>query len=187
MAKKPSIGEWIVKRLDLTLTLTALILALGFALTATPAFAQAEGTISGLVYEDVNGNGVREAGEAGLLDIEVKFASGGWDTTINTAADGKYAINLNPATWSVTVLPPAGWRATTSTTLDAFIGAPGDKVENLEFGIVRVVTDEEGNEVLPASGGAISERFVILGLLSIMIVGGSFVVVGQRRNKNKVG
>ena len=150
---------------------------------AMPAFAQSEGTISGSIYEDLNGNGVRDANEPGLKDVEVQFVSGGWNTTISSIDDGTFSIRVNPATWTVTVLPSAGWRVTTSNSVDAFIGAPGDAVDNLEFGVVRVVTDADGNEILPASGGFVSDRIIIGGLFGILAVGVGLVVAGQRKKK----
>jgi hypothetical protein len=131
-----------------------------------PAAAQSEGQIGGIVYEDTNGNGIREEGEEGLDDIEVKFDSGGWSTTLSTGDNGAFSLNANPATWTVTVLPPEGYTAPKSS-VEVFISQPGDAVTNLEFGLVP----SESGEVLPASGGVVSEGVLIGGLIGLLVAG----------------
>lgn len=169
------------KRLSLVVTILGTALALAFS--AHPGLAQSEGRIGGIVYEDRNGNGIREEGEPGLRDIEVRFDSGGWNTTISTAETGGFGIDLNPATWEVTVLPGNEYRVTTDETLEAFLDQPGDTVINLEFGLIERELDEEGNEVLPDSGGPFSTGTFIAGLVILVGIGATLVVVGQRRSR----
>lgn len=154
------------------------ILAVLFGLVA-PAAAQSEGRIGGIVYADKNGNGVREEGEEGLKSVEVTFNSGGWSTTLSTADNGAFSLDANPATWTVTVHPPAGYRAP-KESVQAFIQNPGDVVANIEFGLVP--TGEDG-EVLPNSGGVVSGGVMVAGLVGVMLIGIALVVVGQIRSK----
>ncbi len=163
----------------LVVVMLFVVAMLGFGIT--PAAAQSEGRIGGIVYEDTNGNGIREEGEEGIKDVEVKFDSGGWNTTISTADSGAFSLNVNPATWTVTVLPPAGYDAP-KESIEVFISAPGDAVTNLEFGLVAV-TDEDSGEVLPDSGGVVSETIIIGGLATLLGVGVVLVAVGQVRNR----
>jgi len=55
-------------------------------------------TIGDLAFEDRNGNGVRDAGEAGVAGVGVKLVNdltGATFTTV-TAADGSYAFTVLP-------------------------------------------------------------------------------------------
>jgi hypothetical protein len=169
-------------RLVLLGMMTLALLAV-FALGVTPAAAQNEGQIAGIVFQDDNGNGIREEGEEGLQDVEVTFDSGGWNTTINTADNGAFSIDLNPATWDVSILVPAGYVASTETSEQVVLANPGDTVTNLEFALKPDPTSAGGDgEVLPASGAAISSEWLIGGLVGLLVIGIVLVVVGQRRS-----
>lgn len=154
----------------------ALITALGMGIHV--AAAQSEGRIAGIVYHDKNGNGIREEGEEGLADVQVKFDSGGWSTTITTAENGAFSIQLNPATWIVTVIPPSGYTAPEPST-QAYIAFAGDAVTNIEFGLVR-------STALPASGGMVSTPVIMVGLFGVLAVGVVLIVVGQRRSRKNL-
>jgi hypothetical protein len=73
------------------------------------------GTISGFVYEDVNGNGVMDPGEPGITNATMTLS--GVDEYGNpvmqvatTASDGSYQFtNLTPGTYSVTISQPTGY------------------------------------------------------------------------------
>jgi len=67
------------------------------------ALAQAPG---GVVFEDGNGNGLRDDGEAGIAGVAV---SNGRDV-VRTDADGRYALPMAPGQ-TIFVVKPAGWRA----------------------------------------------------------------------------
>ena len=76
-------------------------------------------SLSGTVYADVNGNGLRDAGEPGLAGVTALLDSGPGSATQTavTAADGSYtfaSVPAGPAT--VTVLPAAGTSAVGATT-----------------------------------------------------------------------
>jgi hypothetical protein len=164
------------------LPITAAIILVGVLMVgALPASAQSEGQIGGIVYNDKNGNGIREEGEEGLHDVEVTFDSGGWSTTVNTGSNGAFSIALNPATWTVTVKPPTGYKAPKSS-VEVVIKNAGDAVTNVEFGLVPL---KEG-EVLPAGGAPISSSVIIGGLIGVLVIGIGLVVVGQYRSKNSL-
>jgi Icc-related predicted phosphoesterase len=57
-------------------------------LTAVPPAAQAPTPVAGVVFEDVNGNGRRDAGERGLGGVAVSNQH----EVVETAADGRYAL-----------------------------------------------------------------------------------------------
>lgn len=170
------------------------ILLVGVLLTlavVVPAAAQSEGQVGGIVYNDKNGNGIREEGEVGVGNVEVIFDSGGWNTAIATADNGAFSIALNPGTWTVTVTAPDEYDAPNNTAT-ALIQNPGDAVTNLEFALVpkpgtaAAGTDEDGNplSVLPASGGIVSSEIMIGGLVGVMLIGVALVIIGQRQKNS---
>ncbi len=161
---------------------TLIIIALGVLVLALtvgilPAAAQSEGRIAGIVYADKNGNGIRDQGEEGVIGAQLTIESGGWKTTIDSKADGSFSINLNPATYRITIAPPSGYNSPQNATVEVTIANAGDAITNLEFGITP-----EGT-VLPASGGIVSGSVVVVGLIGVLAVGVVLVVVGQRRSK----
>ncbi|EAS18536.1 hypothetical protein BBFL7_02626, partial [Flavobacteria bacterium BBFL7] len=53
------------------------------------------GTVEGLVYNDLNGNGTQDAGEPGIANVDVTITdSEGNVTTTTTAADGSYSADV---------------------------------------------------------------------------------------------
>lgn len=67
--------------------------------------AQADKTVQGTVYDDANGNGIRDAGEAGIPGVKV---SNGKDVVL-TDASGKYRLPLVENS-IVFISKPAGWQ-----------------------------------------------------------------------------
>jgi uncharacterized repeat protein (TIGR01451 family) len=68
------------------------------------------GIVGNLVWEDMNGNGVQDAGEPGVSNVVVRLydASGLEITNATTAADGSYAFTGLPVTnYSLTFEPPS--------------------------------------------------------------------------------
>jgi hypothetical protein len=168
------------KRTLILLTgLLVTVLAAVFLLSVAPAVAQSEGRIAGIAYDDANGNGIREQGEAGLKDVRINFASAGWDTSINTDPDGAFSIDLNPATWTITVIEvPSGYAKPSPDSVEVTIENAGDTVTNLEFGL-KAQTGE--GTVLPESGSPIPGPAIVAGLVGLLLVGGALVLFGQRR------
>ena len=74
-------------------------LACGCALAQSPV-------PGGVVYEDANGNGLRDAGERGVAGAAV---SNGRDV-VRTDAGGRYALPMAPGQ-TIFVIKPAGWQA----------------------------------------------------------------------------
>src|SRR5262245_39297266 len=75
------------------IVITLATLAFAARLPGSPARAQ---TVGGVVFEDLNRNGVQDFGEPPLSSVPVTlFGSDGTiDTLITTAADGSYAFNV---------------------------------------------------------------------------------------------
>ena len=87
------------------------------------ATAFAPGSIAGDVWDDKNGNGVREAGDTGMVGWSVYIdanSNGSYDTgevQTTTGATGSYLFNsVNPGSVTVRVMPQAGWTPTAPIT-----------------------------------------------------------------------
>ncbi|MFM7159432.1 MAG: collagen binding domain-containing protein, partial [Planctomycetaceae bacterium] len=87
------------------------------------------GSISGTVWNDLNGNGVRETAAGGgysdpglsgrtvFADLNGDGVAGTGEPTTNTTADGSYTLTgVRPGTVSVIEVLPTGWTATTPTS-----------------------------------------------------------------------
>jgi len=81
-------------------------------INVTPVIIRA--TITGVVFEDRNGNGAKESNESGLVGVKVTLSStGGFTQTVTTDLSGLYTFEQVPdGRYTLTVQPPAGYQAT---------------------------------------------------------------------------
>ena len=110
-----------------------------FALTNTPP-----GHVAGKVFQDNNKNGTIDAGEPGLANVYVSVTSGGgaiMQGFAYTDGSGNYNItvpsNNPPGTnpYSVQVVPPGGFYATSPTSLGPLLVDPGNTLSGRNFGV----------------------------------------------------
>ncbi|MFA6373075.1 MAG: SdrD B-like domain-containing protein, partial [Methanothrix sp.] len=100
-----------------------------------PAFSP--NIISGMKFNDLNGNGVKDTGELGVpnWEIDLVYVVPGPDilmAQVNTDANGAYKfINIPPGNYEVKELARQGWTATTPTVRSVHI--PGSS-SNQNFG-----------------------------------------------------
>ncbi len=114
------------------------VLAIGmFALPLAAA------SISGTVFNDLNGNGVFNAGEPGVAGVTINLdtnADGTVDTTAVTGAGGSYTfLALAAGTYRVREVVPAGSVQTTANPADLVLGAATDAT-GLDFGDFTLIT-----------------------------------------------
>ena len=86
-----------------------------------------EGTVSGLVFSDLNGNGTQDPGEGGLSGVTVELldSNGAVVATATTGANGSYAFpNVTPGAYTVRETDPTGYTSTTNNTAPISV-APG--------------------------------------------------------------
>jgi uncharacterized repeat protein (TIGR01451 family) len=99
------------------------------------------GNISGIVFEDLNGNGEIDPGELGLPDISVQLADVNGPVELGAAVDGAYWFNnLHPGAYTVT---PTGVSSPLLATGDesvSLILAEGEVLEDVNFGYALPVT-----------------------------------------------
>lgn len=102
------------------------------------------GQLTGAVYEDVNRNGTREAGDRPMAGVRVfvdRNNSGGLDPgepVATTGADGAYAFAGLPAgTYPVRVIPPQGNLAGAAGDANTATVGPGRPPTGLDFPLPR--------------------------------------------------
>jgi hypothetical protein len=106
-------------------------------LNAGSAGAMLPTTLGGLVWNDINANGVQEEGEAGLSGITVNLYdnSDSLVTTTITDTEGKYLFNnLAPDTYSVEFIAPTGYSFSPQVQ-----GRDGARVSDVDPGTGKTV------------------------------------------------
>ncbi|MBI1764183.1 MAG: carboxypeptidase regulatory-like domain-containing protein [Acidobacteria bacterium] len=103
------------------------------------------GGLSGFVYCDGNGDGLKQAGEPGIAGVKVTLtgtnAQGPVNAMATTDANGAYSfINLQPGTYTLTETQPAGY----ADGLDA-VGSLGGTLAN--DAISAIVLNNNGNGI----------------------------------------
>ena len=127
-------GEELMKR---TICSALAACCVGLAAVAPLQAAPAQGSISGVVFNDLNKNGGQDAGEPGLTGWTVT-ATEGVILTTTTDSTGHFQItNVTSGTWTVRVVPPAGWVQTTPDPPGILVGTSGDSPAG-SFGFAQV-------------------------------------------------
>jgi uncharacterized protein (DUF2141 family) len=156
-----------------TPTCRELTLGAGGSATANFGF-QETGSVSGTAFNDLNGNGSREAGEAGIGSVLIELRQGG--ITVNsttTSGDGAYILSgLIPGQYELCAITPAGFAPTTPTCRDVLLSPGSSASANFGFrqqGTISgmVFNDINGNGVFDAGelgiGGATIQLWDSLG------------------------
>jgi len=102
------------------------------------------GTVEGYVYRDIDRDGVKDTGEPGLAGVWVGVTKQSGAVTLSfatTDANGFYSIqvpnNMPDATtpYEVTVIPPGGYYATTTTQIAPIWVAAAQTITDKNFGM----------------------------------------------------
>ena len=94
------------------------------------------GSISGIKFNDLNGNGIRDNGEPGLENWEIKL-SGSSNQSDMTDANGEYSFtNLSAGNYSVSETNQNNWQQTypPSPGTHSVTLSSGQNVANIDFG-----------------------------------------------------
>jgi hypothetical protein len=124
--------------------LAAFLLPLA-SVAATPASAQpskcASGGVCGTVFNDTNNNGVQNAGELGIPNVQVLVCQlcDGSDTTSGvTDMYGFYSVFVPGGTTTVFILVPAGVQASPPNVGDDAFDSDGVPIDNFSIGGVVI-------------------------------------------------
>ncbi|MEZ4910060.1 MAG: SdrD B-like domain-containing protein [Saprospiraceae bacterium] len=100
------------------------------------------GSIGDVVYEDLNCNGIREAGEPGVLGTIIKakginLYSENIEISDTSKSDGSYAVeNLLPGTYNIDITPTVGYELA-QTMIQAITLQSGQNYNNYDIPIFR--------------------------------------------------
>ena len=107
--------------------------------TATPTLPPGTGGVSGITWEDLNGNGDRDAGEPPRPGVLVTVRSAQVTASATSGADGVYRLaGLLPGVYRLVAVPPSGYLLTTPADFDIFVSA--DAVLTVDFGVIFLPT-----------------------------------------------
>jgi hypothetical protein len=151
------------------------------------------GTVSGKIYNDLDGNGQQDAGELGLsgVTLTMRNASGQEQATI-TAVDGRYGFSGLPAgAYELTATPPASFAPTAANPVVVTLAATGvEAAASVNIGLVaaeavsgRVFSDLNRNGLQDVGEPGVSGVLVMLSsgapIRSVLSVAdGLFVLAG---------
>ena len=93
-------------------------------------------TIEGVVFEDLNGDGVRDANEDGLANwtVNLEQPEGVLIKSANTTADGKFAfLDQIPGVYTVKEILQPGWTLVAPAKGNLTVEIKNESVTNLEF------------------------------------------------------
>lgn len=125
---------------------------------------QPRGTIMGVIYEDINGDGkcvgTGVAGEVPVADVNVDFVSSDEKTvlTMYSSPDGAFGLYAaGYSYWRLTAKPTADWVVTSQNPIYAPVDAQNPAVSGLFFCVQKA---SKARVVLPASGGPVGAGVV---------------------------
>ena len=152
---------------------------LGTAVARAQSAPQALIEVTGVKFNDLNSNGVRDPGEPGLpgwtiyIDLDNDAVPGVNDPAVVTGAAGDYDIvaNIPTGTYRVREVPQAGW---TQTSPAVFIVVPGEIYSDVNFGNHQTAA--------PAAPADVPESDTIL-LIGAGIGALALYAISQRRNR----
>jgi hypothetical protein len=121
-------------------------------------------SISGVVYDDLNGNGKRDSGEPGQAGwaVELFDSNGDLITTTDSASDGSYSFTgIGPGEYSIEEILQAGWTTTQPVSPDGydFLAESGLDLSGVNFGNIAVA----GNVPEPSTWALLLLGFAGLG------------------------
>jgi hypothetical protein len=117
---------------------------------------QQVGTVGGVVYNDANGNGVRDSGEVGIggVTVTLRTTTGTLQTTLS-AGDGSYLLsNVEAGSYTVSAADVPGYVRTTLGSVGVSIAAGGSGSANFGYQPVGTVGGVVFND---ANGNGIKE------------------------------
>ncbi len=87
---------------------------------------QASGTVTGIVYEDIDGNGVRDPGEPGIGGVQVKLVGETGQRTTATSGDGAFLFAaVTPGSYTVEEIDPVGYSSSTPNLRAVSVASAG--------------------------------------------------------------
>jgi hypothetical protein len=105
------------------------------------------GSICGMKFNDLNGNGRKDVGELGLTGWTINLSMGAVNMTTTTGSDGSYCFNNLPdGTYTLSETNKDGWRQTfpASSATQIVTLTSGQSVKDINFGNKRTLGSISG-------------------------------------------
>ena len=117
--------------------------------TSTSFGFQGQGTVSGTIFNDVNGDGSRQAGEPGISGQTILLTQGGVTKyTATSTSDGSYVVPVVVAgSYIVECSTPSGFNPTSSTTKAVTVTSGSSASANFGFELQSSVNGVVFNDV----------------------------------------
>lgn len=154
------------------------------------------GTIQGMVYQDVNGDGrcfnTGVAGEGPVEGIPIELVSSDEETviTLYSGTEGAYGLYAaGQSYWAVTAKPGAEWIVTSQATLYAPIFEDSQAQTDINFCVQKTTAQVQGGQgrvvaVLPEAGSPSSPGLsVAAGTGLLLIVAGLALQWREKRQR----
>ena len=149
------------------------------------------GTIQGVVYQDVNGDGrcvgTGIAGEGPVPNINIEFVSSDEKTviTLYSGPDGIYGLAAaGQSYWAVTAKPSADWIVTSSPTLYAPIFEDSQAQTDVNFCVMKASGNARVRAVLPQAGRAASPALSVAAIAGLsLVLTGLFLSWREKRQR----
>ncbi|MEW6652832.1 MAG: SdrD B-like domain-containing protein, partial [Bacteroidota bacterium] len=121
------------------------------------------GSICGMKFNDLNGNGRKDSDELGLAGWTINLSMGAVNMTATTGADGTYCFNKLPAgtyTLSETHQPQTGWTQTypVNPSTHTVVLAAGQNILNVNFGNKQLLGSICGMKFNDLNGNGINDN-----------------------------
>lgn len=157
--------------------------------STTEPSSGASGTIRGVVYQDVNGDGkcvnTGVAGEGPLAGVSIEFVSSDEQTVIDlqSGPDGIYGlVAAGYSYWGVTAKPNSDWVVTSEKTLYVPIYEDSLVATDVNFCLQKA---SDAKVLLPASGDAVAGTFWLTWIIFTGVILFSLGLYLQHRHMNK--
>jgi SdrD B-like domain len=135
--------------------------------------AAATGTISGVKFEDDNGNGLRDAGEPGIAGVTITLAGGGRVLSTVTGADGSFSFTgLAAGAYTISETVPPGYVQTApggSGTIEIDLAAGQVSSNNLFGNMPLPVGSIEGVKFFDLNGNGVFDPGVDTYIVGVTI------------------
>ena len=135
------------------------------------------GTIQGVVYQDVNGDGrcvgTGIPGEGPVPNVDIEFVSSDEKTviTLYSGPDGIYGLfAAGHSYWAVTAKPGPEWIVTSQQTLYAPIFEDSRVQTDINFCVMKTTGYARVRAILPEAGRAASPGLTITALAGLTLV-----------------
>jgi len=141
------------------------------------------GSICGMKFNDLNGNGIKDDGEPGIANWKINLAEGATMSTY-TDSNGNYCFNnLNPGKYTVSEANQPGWTQTApSTGTYSYVLMPGQNLYGLDFGNTAETCLNNMKNWWPLgtgiNNGTNGEVWALAVIGSDLYIGGNFTTAG---------